>query len=59
MLLPLVENNWEATAVDTSVANTIPNIDATFVENNLETAAIDTPVTNTILNVDTNLVGLV
>ena len=59
MLLPLVENNWETTAIGTSVANTMPNVDATFVENNWETAAVDTPVTNTILNVDTNFAGLV
>ena len=31
MLLTLVENNWEATAVDTSVANTIQNVDAVYI----------------------------
>ena len=31
MLLTLVENNWETTAVDTPVANTIPNVDTNFV----------------------------
>ena len=57
MLLKLVETlktNWRTTAVDTSVANAISNVDTLHWLKTAETAAVDVPVINIILNTNTH-----
>ena len=59
MLLKLVETlktSWRTTAVDTSVANAISNVDTLHWLKTIETAAVDIPVINIILNMNTERV---
>ena len=59
MLLKLVEalkTSWRTTAVDTSVANAISNVDTLHWLKTAETAAVDIPVINIILNTNTDRV---
>ena len=57
MLLKLVETlkiSWRTTAVDTSVANAISNVDTLHqLKISWRTTAVDTSVANAISNVDT------
>ena len=59
MLLELVETlkiSTRTTAVDTSVANAISNVDTLHQLKTAETAAVDVPVINIIVNTNTDRV---
>ena len=49
-----LKTNWRTTAVDTSVANAISNVDTLHWLKTAETAAVDVPVINIILNTNTD-----
>ena len=51
-----LKTNWRTTAVDTSVKNTIPNVDTLHWLKTTETAAVDVPVVNIIVNTNTDRV---
>ena len=51
-----LKTNWRTTAVDTSVANAISNVDTLHWLKTAETAAVDVPVINIILNTNTDSV---
>ena len=56
MLLKLVgtlKTSWRTTAIDTSVANAISNVDTLHWLKTAETAAVDVPTKNIILNTNT------
>ena len=57
MLLKLLETlkaSWRTTAIDTSVANAISNVDTLHWLKTAETAAVDISVINIILNTNTD-----
>ena len=53
-----LKTSWRTAAVDTPVANALPNVETLHQLKTAETAAVDVPVINIILNMNTDCVKL-